>query len=355
MPRSTTSSSSAASQSSLRPLALALPLRGSQLIEASAGTGKTFTIALLYVRLVLGHGQPDDDSHPQDNGFHMPLVPPDILVVTFTEAASQELKDRIRARLVQAAEAFRPHSESEDLSQSDPLLAELRNDYARATWPHCARRLEVAAEWMDDAAISTIHSWAQRMLKEHAFDSGKLFQQEVVKDLAEMTQEAVFDYWRTRVYPLSEPLAAAMMALFASPFQLHKALRPLLQRRDATLCLGGEPLQAGDIQAQLNALIERREERQRAEAKARDAYLKDADAIHQALRDLRGQLNGSTFRDKKDDAKFDSWLEELAAWGHGELNLDDTGFVPKLATSRFKLNKGATPPTFELHSTLGKV
>ena len=352
MPPSTTLSSSAASQSSSRPLALALPLRGSQLIEASAGTGKTFTIALLYVRLVLGHGQPDDDSHPQDNGFHMPLVPPDILVVTFTEAASQELKDRIRARLVQAAEAFRPHNESEDLSQSDPLLAKLRDDYPRATWPHCARRLEVAAEWMDDAAISTIHSWAQRMLKEHAFDSGKLFQQEVVKDLAEMTQEAVFDYWRTRVYPLSEPLAAAMMALFASPFQLHKALRPLLQRRDATLCLGGEPLQAGDIQAQLNALIERREERQSTEAKARDTYLKDADAIHQALRDLRGQLNGSTFRDKKDDTKFDSWLEELAAWGRGELNLDDTSFVPKLATSRFKLNKGATPPTFELHSTL---
>ncbi|RUR36660.1 exodeoxyribonuclease V subunit beta [Vreelandella populi] len=352
MPPTFTPSLSAASQSSSRPLALALPLRGSQLIEASAGTGKTFTIALLYVRLVLGHGQPDDDSHPQDNGFHMPLVPPDILVVTFTEAASQELKDRIRARLVQAAEAFRSHNDSEDLIESDPLLAELRDDYPRESWPHCARRLEVAAEWMDDAAISTIHSWAQRMLKEHAFDSGRLFQQEVVKDLGEMTQEAVFDYWRTRVYPLRQPLATAMMALFASPFQLHSALRPLLQRRDATLCLGGKPLQAEDIQALLNAIIERREERQRTEEKARGAYLKDVDDIYQALRDLRGQLNGNTFRDKKDDAKFESWLEELAAWGRGELNLDDTVFVPKLATSRFKLTKGATPPTFELHEAL---
>ncbi|CAM3966853.1 exodeoxyribonuclease V subunit beta [Vreelandella rituensis] len=339
-------------QPSSRPLALELPLRGSQLIEASAGTGKTFTIALLYVRLVLGHGQPDDDSHPQDNGFHVPLVPPDILVVTFTEAASQELRNRIRARLVQAADAFRQTEPDDGLAQSDPLLAALRDDYPRKTWPHCARRLEVAAEWMDDAAISTIHSWAQRMLKEHAFDSGKLFQQEVVKDLAEMTQQAVFDYWRTRVYPLSEALAAAMMALFDSPFQLHSALRTLLQRRDAILCLNGEPLQPGDLREQLASLTSLREKRAPAEARARDAYSNDADAIHQALRDLRGQLNGSTFRGKNDDATFESWLEELAAWGRGERSLEDASFVPKLAASKFKLNKGATLPDFDLHTAL---
>src|ERR1700742_4689768 len=58
---------------------LALPLHGVRLIEASAGTGKTWTIAALYVRAVLGHGLPK------------PLLPPQILVVTFTEAATQEL------------------------------------------------------------------------------------------------------------------------------------------------------------------------------------------------------------------------------------------------------------------------
>ena len=78
---------------------LALPLNGSALIEASAGTGKTFTIAILYVRLVLGHGQPDDS--PLQN-----LLPPNLLVVTFTDAATKELRDRIRTRLTQAAEVF---------------------------------------------------------------------------------------------------------------------------------------------------------------------------------------------------------------------------------------------------------
>lgn len=63
------------------PLALTFPLHGSQLIEASAGTGKTFTISALYLRLVLGHGG--------EQGFGRELLPPQILVVTFTDAATR--------------------------------------------------------------------------------------------------------------------------------------------------------------------------------------------------------------------------------------------------------------------------
>ncbi|MDX5299257.1 MAG: UvrD-helicase domain-containing protein, partial [Gammaproteobacteria bacterium] len=55
---------------------LTFPLTGSRLIEASAGTGKTWTIAMLYLRLVLQHGDP--------HAFVRPLAPQDILVVTFT-------------------------------------------------------------------------------------------------------------------------------------------------------------------------------------------------------------------------------------------------------------------------------
>lgn len=82
-----------------RPLALSFPLHGSQLIEASAGTGKTFTISALYLRLILGHGG--------EQGFERELLPPQILVVTFTDAATKELRERIRARLAEAARFFR--------------------------------------------------------------------------------------------------------------------------------------------------------------------------------------------------------------------------------------------------------
>lgn len=75
------------------------PLHGARLIEASAGTGKTFTLAALYLRLLLGHGN-------DDHAFERPLGVSEILVVTFTEAATQELRDRIRARIHQARLAF---------------------------------------------------------------------------------------------------------------------------------------------------------------------------------------------------------------------------------------------------------
>src|SRR5690554_5629121 len=93
---------------------LTFPLFGSRLIEASAGTGKTYTLALLYVRLVLGHGVAD--TH-----FNKPLTPRDILVVTYTEAAAEELRGRIRTRLVEAANFFRDTDNKESRSNQDPL------------------------------------------------------------------------------------------------------------------------------------------------------------------------------------------------------------------------------------------
>ncbi|WP_404375396.1 exodeoxyribonuclease V subunit beta [Vreelandella aquamarina] len=236
---------------------LTLPLHGSRLIEASAGTGKTFTIALLYVRLVLG-GQHSED----DTAFIRPLTPPEILVVTFTNAATQELRERIRHRLVEAAEVFRkapntkeaghgeglfpgmekvapkdgftapsewPASESAD----DPLLVQLRSQYPEATWPACARRLELAAEWMDEAAVSTIHSWCYRMLREHAFDSGSLFSLNLENDQQELEQEVVRDYWRTFYYPLDAEALGSITGYWKSPDQLHGQVRKLLAESEA--------------------------------------------------------------------------------------------------------------------------
>ncbi|MEY4977569.1 MAG: RecBCD enzyme subunit RecB, partial [Pseudomonadota bacterium] len=94
------------------------PLRGSHLIEASAGTGKTWTIAALYVRLVLGHG----DAHTAPV---RPMLPQDVLVMTFTRAATRELSDRIRARLTEAAQVFRGIAETDDA-----FLKQLKEEYS---------------------------------------------------------------------------------------------------------------------------------------------------------------------------------------------------------------------------------
>ena len=172
------------------PLALAFPLRGSQLIEASAGTGKTFTISALYLRLVLGHGG-------ESSGFGRELLPPQILVVTFTDAATKELRERIRTRLAEAARFFR-----DETPAPDGLIAELREQYLPEQWSGCANRLDIAAQWMDEAAVSTIHSWCQRMLREHAFDSGSLFTQTLETDHSDLLGEVLRDYWRLFCYPM---------------------------------------------------------------------------------------------------------------------------------------------------------
>lgn len=198
------------------------PLHGSRLIEASAGTGKTWTIAALYVRLILGHRPADEE----DSAIG-PLLPPDILVMTFTRAATRELSDRIRQRLVQAVACFRGEAEGDAFLQS--LLADYPDAQAReqAAW-----RLALAAEGMDDAAIFTIDAWCQRVLREHALDSGCLFDETLEPDEAERLREAVYDYWRQQCYPLPDGLLGIVLAQWDG---VERLLADMQQLRSAEL------------------------------------------------------------------------------------------------------------------------
>jgi exodeoxyribonuclease V beta subunit len=206
---------------------LELPLQGSQLIEASAGTGKTWTIAALYVRLVLGHGVPGC-------AFHRALDCAEILVLTFTRAATQELTERIRSRLVQAAWAFRQESWPQD-----HFLSELFQSYPEpCARRHAAWQLERAAMGMDQAAIHTIDAWCQRTLREHAFQSGQLFNQELLSDESELVALAVQDYWRQHIYPLDGSYLDAVLGVWPQLEKLHADMVVYLRyRRDFLLSL----------------------------------------------------------------------------------------------------------------------
>ncbi|MCC5888795.1 MAG: exodeoxyribonuclease V subunit beta [Gammaproteobacteria bacterium] len=318
-------------------LPIKLPLAGSQLIEASAGTGKTYTIALLYVRLVLGTSR-----HPDEGPCHArPLLPPEILVVTFTTAATKELASRIRDRLVEAATVFREAPESIDPNERDPLR-QLRNCHAPETWPICARRLTVAAEWMDEAAIHTIHAWALKMLQEHAFDSGNLFQQTLQPDLGDLLSDAVSDYWRRQFHNVSLTQATAIRSVVRSPSALMKAIRGPLGRPDATLRFQGAVLEAGRLHQELGGIAGQLAATGAAEQGARDAYRRDAAAIVELLNGARADLNGNTFREKSDDDKWLAALEALEAWGGRGAPAEK--FVSKLGQSRIKVVKNKTAP-----------
>ncbi|MBL8329325.1 MAG: exodeoxyribonuclease V subunit beta [Rubrivivax sp.] len=189
----------------------ALRLRGSALIEASAGTGKTWTLAALFLRLVLGHG---DAVQREDRA----LLPGEILVMTFTRAATRELAGRVRDRLAQAAAVFRGQRATEDT-----LLQRLLADYPAAGEREIAAwRLERAAQAMDDAAIHTLDAWCQRVLRDHRFDHDAPVQGEVMPDGPALLQEAARDVWRRQVYPLNEVALEVVRELWTSPDDLAR-------------------------------------------------------------------------------------------------------------------------------------
>jgi len=204
---------------SLNPLTL--PLRGERLIEASAGTGKTFTIGLLYLRLLLGLGE--------ENAYSRPLSVEEILVVTFTEAATAELRGRIRANIHELRLAcIRGVS-------SDAMLTALLQAIPQRE--EAASLLLAAERQMDEAAIFTIHGFCQRMLNLNAFESGMLFEQQLIEDEHPLLRQATADFWRRHCYPLTLDIARVIVTEWLGPEQLLATLRPWLQGESPSLRL----------------------------------------------------------------------------------------------------------------------
>ena len=277
------------------------PLHGIRLIEASAGTGKTYTLAALYVRLVLGHGG-------ENSLLDTPMLPPQLLVVTFTKAATEELRGRIRERLVEAAAVFRAPA---TVPAHDDFLKELLTCYPAEDYESCAYRLQIAAEWMDESAIFTIHSWCQRMLSEHAFDSGTAFKEELTTDEASLHEQVAHDYWRTFLYPLNDLNAlSALGDVASSPAALVKKIRSWLygEGTNTIIHANGELLSTSLQPA--NALAEIQQWQNGAELlKASFRRALDAAAVDVLIEyHDKKFLNGNSYRAK-------AWQEaELSAW-----------------------------------------
>src|SRR5260221_14137397 len=147
-------------------------------LEASAGTGKTYALSALHLRLIAEAG----------------LEIGSILVTTFTIPATAELRERIRGLLRGAAAMF-------DSGPGDhPLLAALHPRYAPRA-DEIRPRIERALRHFDDAAICTIHGFCHRLLQDRAFESGVPFDAEPLEDQSALLREVAGDFWRMRIYP----------------------------------------------------------------------------------------------------------------------------------------------------------
>jgi exodeoxyribonuclease V beta subunit len=198
---------------------LTMPLVGQNLIEASAGTGKTYTITGLYLRYILGMKTPGEQGQV--------LNVDQILVVTFTEAATQEIRERVRARIIDTRDALLGQATKDEFI--DEILKQIKDKH------EAFDLLDAAAKSMDEAAIFTIHGFCQRMLKQHAFESGLAFNLEFVLDDNEIIFESVKDFWRSFVYPLNAEKTKAVLGQFASPQALLQPVKALLNNTNAVV------------------------------------------------------------------------------------------------------------------------
>ena len=186
---------------------ITLPLNQISLIEASAGTGKTYTIGSLYLRLLLKAGE---------NNFSRPLNVEEILVVTFTEMATEELKKKIRERITDAIDKLTAFAETQDKSsfKNDEFLTALSQDLDIFEAIH---RLKLVEQNMDLAAIYTIHGFCRRMLMQYAFHSGIHFNLELIKDQSDLLVRFANEFWREHFYPLPFEMADFIANELGSP------------------------------------------------------------------------------------------------------------------------------------------
>ncbi len=196
--------------SDMRPLDLINPpLEGVNLIEASAGTGKTYAITAIFLHLLIKKKLPVDR----------------ILVVTFTVAATEELKGRIRAMLRKMQRAFTIGKYEGD---DDRLLIEgFLKKYAASDNGPLLERLGAALRNFDRAAIFTIHGFCQRMLQDNPFEAGTLFDTELLTEDKKILHETAADFFRRNLYDAPAEAAARAIKNGITP----EGLVGILQKR----------------------------------------------------------------------------------------------------------------------------
>jgi exodeoxyribonuclease V beta subunit len=299
------------------------PLDGIGLIEASAGTGKTWAICGLYLRLLLERG----------------LEARQILVVTFTKAATAELRERIRQRIADTL----AHLRGRGAHTGDPfvprLVATLRSA-RNLTDADMVGKLELALATFDEAAIFTIHAFCQRALADTPFSAHMPLAMELLQDDAELVHEAANDFWRRRV--AGEHLAPALAALLVkrkdSPEKFARLLKRHLARPTARALWPSGIDAANNVDNQALAA---------AHAAARALWLAGREAIIEPLKRTPLPLKANVYKAQSVEAAAQGWDELLRPEDHLAALELEPGKIDLLGTTRLikETKKGETTPS----------
>ncbi|WP_159138687.1 MULTISPECIES: UvrD-helicase domain-containing protein [unclassified Acinetobacter] len=162
-----------------------MTFRGLHWIEASAGTGKTYTLSSLMVRIFL------DQYYPHQ-----------VIATTFTRKATAELKNRVRLRVEETLAYIQRHQQLNSVeiaakiqSETDPLFQQVLKDYG-TRMDYARRRLRLVLNQLDELFVGTLDSFSQKLLREFAFESGKIERAELTEDQDLYIQQLIHDVLR---------------------------------------------------------------------------------------------------------------------------------------------------------------
>jgi exodeoxyribonuclease V beta subunit len=259
------------------------PLRGTNLIEASAGTGKTYAITGLFVRLIL----------------EKEIPPERILVVTYTNAATKELKDRIYMTLLKAVDVFTGRGQAEDSSERD-FIPELKRKFSsEGVLPGKTELLKAALRNFDECTIATIHGFCQQMLIENAFESNSLYNTELISDETQLLAEMVQDYWRRHIYDAPIPVVSRI---------LKDGIKKLVDLYGYKTSNPDLKVRPAHIELNLETLADLCNEATDVHARLRSSWQEDGDTARRLV--MSESLNKGTYK----AAKVRKALEEMAAF-----------------------------------------
>lgn len=190
-----------------------LPLSEDCLIEASAGTGKTFTIVALYLRLLLGLKKP--------YAYYRLVSAKEILVLTFTDSSSKEIRERIR-NIYEELKLYLFDKNSKNTFYKR-LFDEI-TDKEKAI-----QILSVAEKRIDEASIFTIHSFCQRVLYLYSLESRMDFKKQLITNESHLYYHCCSDFWRRHCHPLCKNIASIIYESWKHPKDLLNTIYPYLQ------------------------------------------------------------------------------------------------------------------------------
>lgn len=253
-------------------------------------------------------------------------------MVTFTEAATEELRGRIRSNIHELRIACLRDSATDPLYSA--LLAEI------ADKNQAANTLLLAERQMDEAAVFTIHGFCQRMLSLNAFESGMLFEQQLIEDESRLRYQACADFWRRHCYPLPREIAAVIHEAWKGPRDLLKSLDRWLQ---------GEAPQLKSPPAAEETLAERHQH-----------IIARINAMKTQWREQVAEIEGVLENSGLDRRKFNrgnqgKWIEKINAWAQEETlgyQLPDALEKFSQAFLHERTKAGGEPPVHPLFSAV---